>query len=131
MPREQELLDIIEQLENNDPTFKKYLIPALMECLNISLRRGLEYNGHGVPLMEHMFDEGDLTAYFNAKRPMARMKAAMRKFGENIPDSAIKDKIIDQVNYDIGWLCCRMERQDAMDSTRTHTPTEMVLHTNN
>ncbi len=112
MTREQELLDIIKQLEENDPTFKDYLKAILVECLGLMLQRGKKYNGSGVPLMEHMFDEGDCTAYHNAKRPMTRMKSAVRHFGEVVPDGDIKDPIVDQLNYDIGWLCCRARRSN-------------------
>ena len=130
MTKEQNFVDLINELERNDKTFR-FLIPVLTNCFTIALLRGKEYNGNGSNLMDQIFYDGDESAFHNAFRPWNRIKEAKDRYRDNIPDDKIKDKIIDQINYLIDWYCCRMERKHEMDSNGTTTTPEILLHADN
>jgi len=80
---------------------------AIIECLTILSNRGEEYNGSSLGVKDYVYYKGDESAFHQMYRAMLRLKEANVRYGENAPDEAVKDKIIDCINYGLLWLMCR------------------------
>jgi len=108
--KEKELLELITELERNDPTFE-HLMDVLIDNLKLLLKRGKRYNnGHSGVYRQIFLDGLDFYAFSKVNDPIERMVTPLMRNPKNASDEDIRDLIDDAFNYLLMWSCCRCER---------------------